>query len=170
MMRSLSVTAARIDRFDRRRQPLFKTVAQLLDVAVCRGPATAPRRTAAPGRKPVPLQPILVVHRGLMHQIRERAFAFGAAAAEENQLARRAGWQSTTQSGVTFTSSQSPAGVAGSASTVLMTLNVEMIDHAGMGAACFAHARSYSSITVSRRASDDDELLPVGSRAGRRHS
>ena len=84
-IRSVSAAAvARIDGLDRRPQPLLEAAAQLVDVARL---LRAGRRGAGQqhAREAAALQPILVVHRRLVHEVGQRAVGVGGAVPEEDQ-------------------------------------------------------------------------------------
>ncbi len=74
---------ARIDGVDGRGEPLLETAPHLIDVG---GVADARAAGQQHAREAAAAQPILVVHRGLMDEIGQRAVGVGRAVAEEDQV------------------------------------------------------------------------------------
>ena len=125
--RSSAAAVRRIDRLDRRAEPLLEAAAQSARRRRPSRPPTRRRRGArARSRRP---QAILVVHRRLVHEIGERPVGVGGAVAEEDHVRRRAGSRST-RSRSRRSRAASRRRAAMPASTALTTLKRRQIDDA----------------------------------------
>ena len=139
---------AEVERLDARRRAAPR----------CRGaaarPAPAPASDAPASTtraKAAAAQPILVIHRRLVHEVGEVALAADGAVAEEHQVLRRARPRACVVAGQTCTSSQSPAGDDRDASDRVHQVEAGEVDDARMRAGRVAR-RARSSAITSRRA------------------